>query len=641
MYFLNPAAFWALTLLLIPILIHLFNLRKVKKVYFSNTLFLKEIDQKQKSKSSLRKLIILLCRCLVFLFIVFAFAQPELSTEDELEHRGMTLYVDNSFSMIQRSEQGESLLDLSKSATINELTGNVGIDYILYTNTGKVKNDFIAGIGPANAKVSSGLLRLEASGYGSRIKIFSDFQKSDLNDLSWLKRDTISQVSLLKLAYRPGPNLFVDTVFLSKPLGVLQDNVIHVEVRNGGNELVNGKLIKVLKQGQQLASFTVDVPAGKSVPLELNVASNEQIYGSYEILLEDAPVVFDNHFYFEIAERANVVVREISQDGVRSYFERVYANENLFDYQRFSIENVSSDIFLEADLIILNTLDSIPEWLLNQLQRFNKNVLVVPSAKATLSTYSQVLGVQVSRVEAMKTSLSTETLNLPFFEGVFRNANDRVGMPEVTPRYGVKGFHETLLQTNAGAPFLIKSGKRDSYFITGTLEDSLTNFHKHSVFVPVMYKLTQADHQMNLYHRLSDGFITIKADSLPTESLVELRGEEVLVPSYRYSGQDLMMEIPEALNKPGYYNVVVGKDTVNRIALNYDKGESLLASYSLAELEEAFAGYPNIEVKSLDSEKVLSTLQGDVNERPAFWKYALVLALIFVILETILLRFAP
>ena len=54
MNFLYPNFLWALTAIAIPIIIHLFNFRKFKTVYFSNVAFLKNIKEETKSKSQLK-----------------------------------------------------------------------------------------------------------------------------------------------------------------------------------------------------------------------------------------------------------------------------------------------------------------------------------------------------------------------------------------------------------------------------------------------------------------------------------------------------------------------------------------------------------------------------------------------------------
>ena len=64
MFFVNPLFLVALFALGIPIAIHLFNFRKYKLFYFSNTQFLQELKQRTQRQSQLRKWILLSLRLL-------------------------------------------------------------------------------------------------------------------------------------------------------------------------------------------------------------------------------------------------------------------------------------------------------------------------------------------------------------------------------------------------------------------------------------------------------------------------------------------------------------------------------------------------------------------------------------------------
>ncbi|MBK6984352.1 MAG: BatA domain-containing protein [Bacteroidetes bacterium] len=76
MNFLFPTFLIGLAAIAIPIIIHLFNFRKYKKVYFTNVQFLKELKQESDSKSKLKEWLILAMRILAISCLVFAFAQP-------------------------------------------------------------------------------------------------------------------------------------------------------------------------------------------------------------------------------------------------------------------------------------------------------------------------------------------------------------------------------------------------------------------------------------------------------------------------------------------------------------------------------------------------------------------------------------
>ena len=118
MFFINPYFLFAGLLIAIPIIIHLFNFRKYRKVYFSNVEFLREIKSQTQKSSVLRHLLVLLCRILAILCLVFAFAQPyiPLSNNKKVIQKNnlVSIYVDNSFSMDALSSNGR-LIDEAKN----------------------------------------------------------------------------------------------------------------------------------------------------------------------------------------------------------------------------------------------------------------------------------------------------------------------------------------------------------------------------------------------------------------------------------------------------------------------------------------------------------------------------------------------
>ena len=55
----NPQLLYALFAIAIPVLIHLFNFRKHKTIYFSSIRFLKKIKEDNKKRSNLKNILIL------------------------------------------------------------------------------------------------------------------------------------------------------------------------------------------------------------------------------------------------------------------------------------------------------------------------------------------------------------------------------------------------------------------------------------------------------------------------------------------------------------------------------------------------------------------------------------------------------
>ena len=113
MQFKHPELLYALFLLLIPIFIHLFQLRKFQKIDFTNVAFLKKVNIQTRKSSKLKKWITLLLRLLALACIILAFAQPFTASKTALNTQKETVvYIDNSFSMQAKGANGP-LLQLS------------------------------------------------------------------------------------------------------------------------------------------------------------------------------------------------------------------------------------------------------------------------------------------------------------------------------------------------------------------------------------------------------------------------------------------------------------------------------------------------------------------------------------------------
>ena len=107
--FLHPVFLYGLLLLAIPVLLHLFSLKRYKKVYFSNFNFLEALQKQKKNSSRLKNLVLLFLRLLALSCIVIAFATPYLNPEGKALPATTTprifIYADNSFSMTNTGSQ--------------------------------------------------------------------------------------------------------------------------------------------------------------------------------------------------------------------------------------------------------------------------------------------------------------------------------------------------------------------------------------------------------------------------------------------------------------------------------------------------------------------------------------------------------
>ncbi len=101
--FVHPQYLWAWAFVLVPVLLHLFEWKRYKTVYFPHVAALRQARQREERQRRLRRRLILACRIAAIVLLVAAFAQPVWRGEGAALARAdrpyYSLYLDNSFSM--------------------------------------------------------------------------------------------------------------------------------------------------------------------------------------------------------------------------------------------------------------------------------------------------------------------------------------------------------------------------------------------------------------------------------------------------------------------------------------------------------------------------------------------------------------
>ncbi|MCH7549818.1 MAG: BatA domain-containing protein, partial [Candidatus Krumholzibacteriota bacterium] len=107
--FLNSIFLTGLVAAAVPVIIHLLNRRRVRKIRFSSLEFLDELSRRRMRKINLRRIIILALRTLAVLLLVMAFARPTLRGAFFLPGnapKNIVICLDASYSMGVEREQG-------------------------------------------------------------------------------------------------------------------------------------------------------------------------------------------------------------------------------------------------------------------------------------------------------------------------------------------------------------------------------------------------------------------------------------------------------------------------------------------------------------------------------------------------------
>ncbi len=89
----------------------------------------------------------------------------------------------------------------------------------------------------------------------------------------------------------------------------------------------------------------------------------------------------------------------------------------------------------------------------------------------------------------------------------------------------------------------------------------------------------------------------------------------------------------------GYYELVNEDKTEQLLALNHDNAESKLDYYTPGELRAAFSGQKNVEVFDQINDAAFAREFENQNLGTSLWRYFLIAALVFLLIEIMLIRF--
>ncbi|TAF66966.1 MAG: hypothetical protein EAZ55_04670 [Cytophagales bacterium] len=683
MQFVYPSFLWALTALAIPLLIHIFNFRRVKKIYFPNVALLKEVKAETNFFRRLKHLLVLLMRLLFVFFLVLAFAQPFIPSPQKKNFANtsslVSLYIDNSFSM-QSLTGNEKYLDLA-TVQMNELVKVFPKEtrFQLLTNQFENKEQYpidaktvedrlstldFAPIYRSLAQVLKRQLNLIERQVGNnqrnQIFWFSDFQKSTSGDLNKIKLDTTNNYFLIPIRSERTPNLMVDSVWLANPfIKAMESNQLNIRIRNFSKENYKNIVLKLFIDERQVSTANLSITANSQANAFFNFTVDGKGYKKCKITFEDFPVIFDNEYFFVLNASPTIKIINLTQKNTPLYITQVFSNENVFSIKDYDINNIDYKLIESANVVVLNEINQIEGDLKNVLRTLTQkggSIVLIPPAKPdkSLVDFLNELGVSTFKsIEADSTggranhTLAVPDINNPFFAGVFeKSPNSNMEMPVAYQVLQWSGAGNHLLSYKNGKRFFseysLQKGK--IYVMAAPLQKQYSNFARFALFVPVMYKIASLSKTLDerVAYNFQEKIIRLKIDKNPKNQLFKIvQGKNEYVPSQQFNEGELLLEIPEQITLAGHYELRNPDNTTAAyIALNYAKDESKMDFYSPDELKSIFAKQKNVQIFDLQSNNNnFITEFKNRNIQVNLWKYMLIIAIAFVLAEVLIIRF--
>lgn len=679
MQFLFPYFLYGLLAISIPVIIHLFNFRKFKKIYFTNVKFLQEISQTTKKKSELKHFIVLILRILTITALVFAFSQPVIKNKNQAisqkAQNVVSIYIDNSFSMESKSSKGQLLNEaIEKALEISAAYKHSDL-FQLLTNDFEGRHQRLVNkdefselvkeveVSPSIRKISEIITRqndllLQHKNSNRFSYLISDFQK-ETADISDIKTDSSITSFLIPLIPASGNNLFVDSCWFDSPVFQITQTInLKTTVTNHSSEDLEKIPVRLYVNGQQKALASANILAGASLEVKLPFNISQTGIHNAWVEVADYPVTFDDKFYFSFSVIPDIPVLNINGKTEGKELLKLFGKDSTIKYQVNSEKNIEYSSLSKYSLIILNGLDEISTGLSLELQKYIQSggdVVIFPSEKSDLHSYNEFLNSihadNLTSLDTSKTIIDKFDPKHSLFEDVFESIPKNLDLPIVFKHFKLRGrsasISESILELQNGDVFLQRTfyGKGRFYLCASPLDPVYSGFTKHAFFVVTMYNIAlQSVKVQDLFYIINEnplietGNISLAKDEVST--IIDPTSGFEMIPEALGLNNQTRILINNQLKKSGNYLLRKGATDIMGLSFNYDRKESVLMSLSFDELKEivknsGIKGVSVIQPKGKPLDQVVDEMKNGIR----LWKIFFILALLFIAAEIATLRF--
>lgn len=675
MSFVHPAFLWALSVLAIPVLIHLFQLRRFKRIDFPNVRLLSEVSRQTRARKKVQHWLVLLARCLALAALVLAFAQPYIPGTTGAQRAGtraVSIYIDDSYSMDGQNADGrlldearrgaqEAVMAHGPSDRFQVLTGAFqGRQQVLVGRDEALQAAAQAEAAPYTRALSKVMLRQREALATSdapvrRAILFTDLQRGIADVDAWVN-DTTVPVTIVPLQPASTANLSIDSVRFASPVRRMgQEETVHVTITNHGDQELVNRPLRLTIDGLPRALASFSIGAATSIDTSLRFINSDAGRHWGEVSIDDAPVTFDDRlsFAYTTVEHLRVMlVGESDALGDRAV-SAVFSGDSTHRFARRNLRELDLGALGEQDLIVLNALSEMPSGTAQVIDEFVANggsVALFPASGGDPARFADFLARFRASAAALDTGLARVDridLDLPFYRDVFATMPRNVDLPFARERWALRmpAGSDILLRTKDGLPYLarVMHGKGSLYLCAAPLADAAGNLTRHALFATSLLRMAELSKPMGaLYHTVgSEAVIPVEGLAIAGDSPPHLLGPGGvdLLPELRPMPGGSQIALHDDEMPPGIYALTTGSDTVQLLAFNLARIESDLAAFAPDELESA------LEARGLTSFTLLRDASADLSLRLAeldqgrkLWKWFILLALLFLAIETLLLR---
>ena len=669
MIFVNPLVLIGLIAAVLPLLVHLFNFRRPRRLEYSSLVLLRSIQRMTVQRVRIRNWLLLILRTLALCALVFVFARPTLVGSSSTQFFGrssvsMVLAIDASLSMMQRDSEGTRLDQAKAIAQSIAQSAAPGDElFIMRADAQQLESiDDLMELQPtyvttavaSTVRQAAELLSQEATHLNRVIYYLGDLQESTLMDSLQTPLQEGVRVMLIPVGgTEVRPNVGIsDVQVVSRIVDPGTPVAVEATVVNHGVSPIDDYAVSLYLEDRRVAQTSVALASEVPVRVLLRGVAETRGWIAGYVVTEDDELAEDNqrHFTLNVPERRDILVVH----GSRAQTSHVELALSLRDESgglqttKIPQRGLVAAPLSQYSAIFLIGPDEFSSGEVGRLDQYVQDgggLLIFPGADPVpVNILMEVFGAGRVAIQEWETSIESADFEHPLFEGVF-TASERTQRLEAVRIHRAAQYvpgaaaEQTLITLLGQAPLLQEIRYKNGHilFLAVAPELSWSDLPVRGLFVPLMYRAAHylsAGGSVQGEEMLVGQGATIRVAAVQGQITMEMPDGTEQMPTQRQVFGASLIEF-EA-DSPGIAQVRVESHPVRLVSVGLDPRESRL-SYAAPEdagdlLEEALDA--PVDVLEVDSQDDVAMRQARAGVE--LWRHFLVLALLLLAAEMIL-----
>tara|TARA_R110002124_G_scaffold280490_2_gene453770 strand:+ start:2810 stop:4915 length:2106 start_codon:yes stop_codon:yes gene_type:complete len=690
MSFLNPIFLFALVAVGLPLVIHLLNLRKPKRIQFSTLAFFKELQKTTIRKIKVKRWVLLMLRLLAIASLAMVLARPFLppALSTGASSNQPTVYailVDNSISMSRIGSKGPLLNQAKELITTIVESSKEGDRFIIQPTNGEPLNASVSTANQVNRRIDEIEITKAGAFLSERIgTLFNVLEESPFqNKKVYLIDDRNSELlSVLNSTFEEEKSKFALTIlnveevevqntFTSKVsttssmVGKDIPFTLEVSVKNSGNVVAAKQFLTLNVEGATVGQYSLQIAPEETQTFSFDINPNKSGSITGVVSIEGDGFLLDNEYYFsiQIPSKRNILwVNKNSKNPTDVSYTSAILNaqgdkNNQIEYKSITTEELSSTDITGYDAVILEGIDEIPEYIFSNIQEFvqnGKGLIFFPSETANIQNYNKFMnlfnagnfvGVMGEYTSFKSIAKGSELLeDHPIFTGLFERESDDEQLTFTVPdiyyylklRTNNSGLGLNIIEMNNGDALLREKKFGEGRVLIYTIgnDPSWSNFPVKALYAPAYYRT------MLYASSLEEGGLSnqLLGDTFEWKGNVDAQKAELIYnnESIQVNPQNIGGAI--SLNytgyewEPGWVTVTDGTNEF-KTALNLAQTESIFNSENNIGTE----GQDNVNIVdagSLTSEQITSEIKTSGFGKEV-WHWFMMAGFLLLVLESL------